>query len=109
MAIGCRVAWYYEGRQQGTLRTQSREESPGAVSAIDSDGTPKWSFNPENAASPVPAIGLDSRIYAGASDSDHSRLYAFEELGGSHGVWHTSAWPQDRGDRANTGRAPGGG
>jgi outer membrane protein assembly factor BamB len=80
--------------------------SLSVVSAFDADGTMRWTFEPENFASPVPAIGLDGRIYAAASDRAHvSRLYAFEELTASPGGWDAAPWPQDRGDRANTGRA----
>ena len=81
--------------------------SLSAVTAIDGDGTPRWTFQPGNSASPVPAIGLDGRIYAGTHDGSINELHAFEELGAAHGGWEASPWPQDRGDRANSGRAGG--
>jgi outer membrane protein assembly factor BamB len=80
--------------------------SNGHLIALDMDGDAKWSFRPENFAGPAPAIGFDGRIYAGASDDDHmSTLYAFEEMAGSNGGYRSAPWPQERGDRANTGRA----
>ena len=80
--------------------------SGGAVAAFDRDGAPKWSFRPENFAGPAPAIGFDGRIYAGASDDDYVHtLYAFEEEAANNGGYQSAPWPQERGDRANTGRA----
>ena len=78
------------------------------VSALERDGTTRWNFRPENFAAPVPAIGFDGKIYAAASDRNHvSSLYAFEELEANPGDYHSAPWPQERGDRANTGRARG--
>jgi outer membrane protein assembly factor BamB len=80
--------------------------SGGAVAAFDRDGTQKWRFQPENFASPAPAIGFDGKIYAGASDDAHvETIYAFEEMAGNNGGYRSAPWPQARGDRANTGRA----
>jgi outer membrane protein assembly factor BamB len=80
--------------------------SGGAVRAFDGDGTRRWSFQPENYAGPAPAIGFDGRIYAGASDGDHlNTLYAFDEMAVNNGGYRSAPWPQERGDRANTGRA----
>lgn len=75
-------------------------------SATDGDGTPRWSFQPAGGAGATPAIGFDGRIYVGANvGGETNRLFAFEELDGTHGDYHGSPWPQERGDRANTGRA----
>jgi outer membrane protein assembly factor BamB len=83
----------------------------GAVAAFDGDGTSRWTFKPSNGAGPTPAIGFDGTIYAGVSDDARgrngtNRLLAFTQLTrGNNGGYHAAPWPQERGDRANTGRA----
>jgi outer membrane protein assembly factor BamB len=81
--------------------------SNGNVAAFDGDGMPRWSFQPRNFAGPTPAIGFDGRIYAEANDRPDGPyiLRAFEELGTNNGGYQGAPWPQERGDRANTGRA----
>jgi outer membrane protein assembly factor BamB len=85
--------------------------SQGAVAAFDGDGTTRWSFQPKNSAGPTPAIGFDGMIYAGVSDDARgpngtNRLLAFTQLTrGNNGGYQAAPWPQERGDRANTGRA----
>ena len=80
----------------------------GHVSAVDRKGLPRWRFEPDNTAHPAPAIGFDGRIYAGTSDRHQVQtLHAFEELGARNGGYDAAPWPQERGDRGNTGRARG--
>jgi outer membrane protein assembly factor BamB len=79
--------------------------SLGAVGAIQGDGTHRWTFQPKNSANPPPAIGFDGTIYAGTHDGSANHLHAFTEVTGNNGGYNAAPWPQERGDRANTGRA----
>jgi outer membrane protein assembly factor BamB len=88
----------------------SMYRSLGSVTAAGADGTGRWSFQPAGGAGATPAIGFDGSIYAGANvGGETNRLFAFEELDGTHGDYDGSPWPQERSDRANSGRARGGG
>jgi outer membrane protein assembly factor BamB len=77
----------------------------GPITAVDARGTLKWQFRPGNFAGPQPAIGLDGTIYASAHDGAVNHVHAFTELAGTNGGYDRAPWPQERGDRANTGRA----
>jgi outer membrane protein assembly factor BamB len=59
----------------------------GRVAALDGSGAPKWEFR-TIAPGPVPYL-----------------LRAFDELGTNNGGYQSAPWPQERGERANTGRA----
>jgi outer membrane protein assembly factor BamB len=77
------------------------------IYALDALGGLKWEYQMKNGTGTAPAIGFDGTIYAGANDYSSSpyHVLAFVELGGNNGGYHASPWPQERGDRANTGRA----
>jgi outer membrane protein assembly factor BamB len=72
----------------------------GRLYVLDQDRALKWEFSARDGPVGVPAIGLDGTIHTGR--------YAFTELGASNGGFANAPWPLPRGDRANTGRAPGG-
>jgi hypothetical protein len=76
------------------------------VSGLEVGGGRTWTYDAKESAPAAPAIGLDGTIYAASKDAAGvSRLYAFSEVGGDNGGYHHAPWPQQRGDRANTGRA----
>jgi outer membrane protein assembly factor BamB len=76
------------------------------VSGLEVGGGRTWTWDAKEGAPGAPAIGFDGRVYAASKDAAGvNRLYAFTELGGDNGGYHRAPWPQQRGDRANTGRA----
>jgi outer membrane protein assembly factor BamB len=76
------------------------------LSALDPEGVPRWEYGTRGFQDTAPAIGLDGTVYAGTYDGVVAQLLAFTELGVNNGGYAAAPWPQPRGDRANTGRAP---
>jgi hypothetical protein len=78
------------------------------VSGLVVGGGRTWTYEAKVNVPGAPAIGFDGRVYGASRDAAGvSRLYAFTELGGDNGGYHRAPWPQERADRANTGRARG--
>jgi outer membrane protein assembly factor BamB len=80
------------------------DQRGGVIQALDSQGKLLWDYPTTETPFGSPAIGLDGRLFATASDGI---VYAIVETAPSNGGHGGAPWPQARGDRANTGRAGG--
>src|SRR5690606_32258296 len=97
----------------GTVYATSGAQGPGgdAVYALDANGNLLWDYRTGGHIMGSPALGIDGAIVATSFSepspgSFEASLHAIQEMDSASGQ-EGSPWPQERGSRANTGRAGG--